>query len=98
MTNDIQKIRELLKNINNDDEIDEIHEILDRLDGSVFAKNPRVNGIAEKAAKNGVVQEINVINEMDHYTQAGGGGGFVDSGPVRVDVSFAVDPREIYDD
>lgn len=98
MTDKIDEIRRLLKNINTDEEIDEIHDILDSIDGSIYAKNPYVTGIAEIAAKKGYVQEVNVINEIDSSPMLGGGQTHYDMGPTVVDVSFAVDPRELYDD
>lgn len=95
--NQVEEIRRILKNVNTDEEIDEIHEILDRMSGLVALQNPRVTGLAEDIIRNGMVKNIDIVNHTDLQYSIGGGSHPIDTGPVEATITFAADPRDIYD-
>lgn len=99
MTNNVQKIRENLKNINTDDEIDEIHKILDRLDGRLLLEDSMISETAADIVKKGHVEHVEIMNEVDSYQKMGQfGASLQPTGVVRAEISIVASMDDIYDD
>lgn len=98
-TNDaVSEIKKKVKNINTDEEVEEICDMLDGLGGRFVHKNPQIDGTAAKIAEEGMMERMEVIQDSSFTPQIGGGTVSHPTAPIRCEITFVADPRDIYDD